>query len=128
MELEEPFYPTDANGQYVPLVATVPASSAPLAYTYVKVSEDCKTAWVGFNMAIKQAADAESLVAGITLSTDGGTTWTGTASNPIVSATIKENEIKIAFTNQLIGKLNKIMVDADYIEPLNSYFQASSND
>ena len=128
MELEKPFYPTDANGQYVPLVATVPASSAPLAYTYVKVSEDCKTAWVGFNMAIKQAADAESLAAGITLSTDGGTTWTGTASNPIASATIKENEIKIAFTNQLIGKLNKIMIDADYIEPLNSYFQASSND
>lgn len=128
VELDTPFYPTDANGEYVPLTITVPASSAPLAYSYVNTSDDKKTAWAGFNMAIRQADDVDSLAAGITLSTDGGSTWTGTSSNPIVSATIKENEIKITFTNQLVGKQNRITVSADYVSPLNDYFQSGGGD
>lgn len=123
--LDERFYPTDSAGNYVPLSITIPASVAPLQYESVNVGDENKTVWVRFNMAITQAS---TLTSGISLSSDDGVTWGGTSSNPVVSATIKDNEVKITFTSALTGKENRIKIAAGTIKPLNGYFQNTTDD
>lgn len=123
--LSERFYPTDATGNYVPFTITIPSSVAPLQYESVNIGDANKTVWVRFNMAIAQQS---ALIAGINLSTDDGTSWTGTASNAVSAAVIKDNELKITFTSALSGKENRVKIAAGTIKPLNGYFQSAAED
>lgn len=125
--LDERFYPTDPAGNYVPLTIPIPSSVAPLQYESVNIGDANKTVWVRFNMPIAKQTTGD-IKAGISLSTDDGATWTGTASNPVTATAIKDDELKITFTSALSGKENVVKIAAGTIKPLNGYFQSSSED